>query len=105
MTYRTYGVNGTLRETIAKEQDWVCAICRSVQDVLTPSEKLDNSLLRETLHIDHEHVNDYDKLTPEQKGVYVRALLCSNCNLMLGLCRDQPEILERAAIYLRCFQR
>ena len=30
-----------------------------------------------------------------------RALLCKACNLMLGWSRDDPEVLERGADYLR----
>ena len=30
-----------------------------------------------------------------------RALLCDNCNAMLGQAHDDPEVLDRAAAYLR----
>ncbi|WP_405152046.1 endonuclease domain-containing protein [Sphaerisporangium sp. NBC_01403] len=31
----------------------------------------------------------------------MRGLLCSNCNTMVGLAKDNPERLESAALYLR----
>lgn len=40
-------------------------------------------------HVDHNHAT----------GV-VRKLLCSPCNLALGLFRDSPEVLRRAADYV-----
>lgn len=34
----------------------------------------------------------------------IRALLCSPCNLTLGKMRDDPDLLEKAAAYLRFFK-
>jgi len=44
----------------------------------------------ENLHIDHDH-----------KTNKVRSLLCQNCNRGLGLFKDSPELLRRAADYLQ----
>lgn len=41
------------------------------------------------LHIDHDHSSGR-----------VRGLLCSNCNVGIGMLRDDPERLRRAAEYL-----
>lgn len=43
-----------------------------------------------TLHIDHCH-----------KTNKVRGLLCLRCNSALGLFRDNPKLLEKAAAYLK----
>lgn len=60
-------------DQLLKEQDSVCAICPSAT----------------ALHVDHDHQTDE-----------VRGLLCSPCNLALGIFQDSPEILRRAASYL-----
>jgi hypothetical protein len=53
-----------------------CAICGST----------------DRLHIDHNHATGK-----------VRAALCQNCNLALGLIKDSPERCESMANYLRSF--
>ena len=59
-------------------QEGTCAIC---QDPLDGGKKTT---------IDHDH----------KTGV-VRELLCSLCNLGLGAFKDKPNVLERAAAYLK----
>lgn len=66
-------------DAMYEEQDGKCAICAG-----TDEDK------GRRLSLDHCHIN----------GHY-RGLLCANCNLMLGHCKDQPSILEQAAEYLR----
>ena len=51
-------------------------------------------------HIDHDH-----SCCPGKKscGECVRGLLCSRCNPMLGMARDDKEILRSAVDYLENF--
>lgn len=42
-----------------------------------------------SLYVDHDHVTGA-----------VRALLCHNCNFMLGHAKDRPDLLMVAAAYL-----
>jgi hypothetical protein len=58
-----------------------CALCGAKPSGKGPS----NS----RLHIDHCH-----------KTGKVRALLCGNCNTALGLMKDNPKLLRKAANYL-----
>ena len=60
------------------EQGGVCAICGQVS---TDGRKLS---------ADHDH-----------KKKKARGLLCNECNFMLGKARDNPDILEAGADYLR----
>jgi hypothetical protein len=59
------------------DQNGVCLICRK------PDPK-------GRLCIDHDH-----------DTMKVRGLLCRNCNLALGNFKDDPLLLERAALYLQ----
>lgn len=66
-------------------QGEVCAICGGVETRLRTSDGTPHRLA-----IDHDHENGKE-----------RALLCANCNLMLGSAADSPERLEAGAAYLR----
>lgn len=87
--YRAHsGFKGTLTrgqyDQMRSAQNDTCAICKQPEAVLRPSGSVKN------LAVDHCH--DTGK---------IRELLCSNCNMMLGLLGDDPERMERAAEYLR----
>jgi hypothetical protein len=75
----TRRVNDAQYEFIWESQDGKCAICNEVLTVEPRRPALD-------------HCHTTDK---------VRGLLCHSCNKGLGHFRDKPEVLERAAEYLR----
>ena len=71
-------------------QEGKCAICGRVlhlKGVLTNRTK-------DVAQLDHDH--DTNK---------VRAFLCGNYNIGLGHLQDNPDILEKAALYLRFHQK
>lgn len=58
---------------------------------------------RRSLSVDHDHAQALLDGHEHDKGCRecVRGLLCSVCNKMLAHARDDPEMFERAADYLR----
>jgi hypothetical protein len=59
-----------------------CAICGATEDLV----------------IDHDHACCPDKC--RSCGECVRAALCGDCNRGIGLFREDPRLLERAAAYV-----
>lgn len=78
---------------LLEAQDGKCAICR----IPTPSD-----IRTSRFHVDHDH-----SCCPGKRscGKCNRGLLCHACNTALGNFHDDPDLLERAAIYLRETQR
>lgn len=60
-----------------ENQNWECSICRK---------KLTGD---KNSHWDHDH-----------KTGKFRAVLCHQCNTGLGMYKDNPDLLRRAALYL-----
>lgn len=60
----------------------VCEICRN------PEKRA------RRLSLDHCH----------NTGV-IRGFLCSRCNLIIGNAKDDPDLLEKAAMYLRAYRK
>src|SRR3990167_3179473 len=79
---RPFGISVQEYQTILTEQNNKCAICERRRNI-------DHKRFKR-LHLDHNH-----------KTGKVRGLLCSSCNLGLGKFRDDPTIIEKAAMYLR----
>ena len=79
--------NMTLSEydILFKEQNGVCAICKKPE------------LVRNYLSVDHDHRCCNFK---KGCGMCVRGLLCSRCNMALGLLNDDILILENSIKYL-----
>jgi hypothetical protein len=77
-----YGLTHEDFTAMWESQNGVCLICE------TPMVNGGNT--RNSAHIDHDH----------STGV-VRGILCHSCNMGLGKFYDAPEVLEKAASYLR----
>lgn len=75
-----FGISIEQYNTKLDGQGFACAICEAPE----------LSVCNRRLAVDHCH-----------KTGTIRSLLCTHCNTLLGLARDSPEFLERAAKYLR----
>lgn len=83
---RKYRLSLTDYEKMFLQQNGLCAICH------LPETRQRNG--KETrLVVDHSHVGD----------AKVRKLLCSRCNVLIGLAGDSPVILLAALSYLQQF--
>lgn len=80
---KQYGLTIDSYEQMLAAQGGGCAICTSP---VHPGKDL------RRLHIDHDHETGR-----------VRGILCANCNRVLGLVGDDPELLIRASEYLLRF--
>lgn len=76
--FRTYGITTVEYDEMLEAQNGVCAICGQEEQVKTRG-----------LSVDHCH----------ETGE-VRGLLCSFCNMALGLFKDNPQSLINAVKYL-----
>lgn len=75
---KTYGITLENYNKMLQEQDGCCKICSTTE----PGGK-------GVFHVDHCH-----------NSLAVRGLLCVNCNMMLGLVYDKPDVLLNAIKYL-----
>lgn len=79
---RTYGVSVRWVQQQLIEQDYKCAICKTI-----------GFKMRE------DHVSGMNLDHCHETGL-ARGLLCHNCNRGLGLFQDSPDFLREAANYL-----
>jgi hypothetical protein len=79
---RDFGLLPDEYAALWKRQRGKCAVCRSP---LTD---------RPHPHIDHD-----------PRSMRVRGLLCASCNMALGYLKDDPQVIDRAAAYLRDSRR
>jgi len=77
---RTYGITLKEYEQLYVRQNGVCAICFHPEPVKN----------RLFLAVDHDH-----------KTGRVRGLLCSKCNVAIGMFEDRVEVLRSAIRYLK----
>jgi hypothetical protein len=80
-TYYRYGLSADEYDSLFEQQGGLCKICRRPPETRNGIER--------RLSVDHSH-----------KSGRNRSLLCSRCNLVLGHCQDQPELLRRLMEYL-----
>lgn len=80
---RNYGIDDATLDQMKKDQDYKCYLCHSEGFLIGKNNH------NEKLAVDHDH--DTGK---------VRKLLCHNCNRALGLFKDNPELLRKAASYV-----
>ena len=73
----TYGITLSDFEKMFKEQNGKCAAC-------------DDDFLDIVPHVDHCHSSGK-----------IRGLVCPACNKAMGLVQDNPDVLEKLALYLR----
>lgn len=78
-----YGLTSDAYEALWFSQGGCCKICQ-LQEVETS---------RGLLFVDHCHSSGG-----------IRGLLCNNCNALLGMAGDSPEVLRRGAAYLEACQ-
>lgn len=79
-----FGMTEDDYEALLRAQAGTCAVCRRPETA--PDRRADRT---KALAVDHDHA------TGE-----VRGLLCGRCNNAIGLMRDDPALLSRAAEYL-----
>ena len=84
---RNYGITEAQYEEFKAAQGHCCYLCGS------PGFTIGKKNHTEKLAVDHCHAT----------GV-VRKLLCHNCNRALGLMKDNPELLRKAADYVEAYK-
>jgi len=82
-TKRVYGISLEERERIFESQGRTCASCGNTE----PGSK-------KGWAIDHNHETDE-----------IRGILCTPCNVALGMVKDSIERLHQLETYLRKFQK
>jgi hypothetical protein len=73
-----FGIDIAAYDRLMELQRGVCAVCEQTCST------------GKRLAVDHDHVTGK-----------VRGLLCRRCNAALGMFGDVPEMVEKAALYLR----
>ena len=80
---RNYGITETEYRKRLEDQDHKCHLCGSDGFLIGKNGH------SEKLAVDHCHATGT-----------VRKLLCHNCNRALGLLKDDPDLMRRAAAYI-----
>lgn len=88
-TLRIYGITENEWIKLLKSQDWKCAVCRRE---------------KATWNTDHEHIPGWKKLTPNQRRIYVRGILCWYCNRHVVDSNLSVESARRLTEYLEKYE-
>lgn len=93
---RFYDIDVETYDSLLESQGGVCASCGQPETSLSRTGEI------KFLAVDHDH-----SCCPGQKtcGQCIRGLLCSRCNLVLGLVEDDKTLLIDAVLYLRRSER
>lgn len=85
-TQWAYNITLAERDEILAAQGGACAICRTTEPEGQGG-----------WHVDHDH-----RCCPGSRscGKCIRGLLCSRCNPMIGMARDDRDVLRAAVEYL-----
>src|SRR3990167_7429107 len=84
--FRKYGLTQAQYDQILCQQNEVCAACREVPSTSSVGQGLNKY---DDFVVDHNHVTGK-----------VRGLVCTNCNVALGMIRDNPSTARKLATYL-----
>lgn len=88
---RTYGISIEQYDALLAKQGYACALCGREH----AEER------RRRLAVDHDH-----RCCPGERscGKCVRALLCIFCNTGIGFLQESPDLIVKAATYVRQFR-
>lgn len=86
-TLRKYGLTLKDWKRILRRQGGSCGLCH-----VTPPSGI--------LHIDHDHVAGWKKMSPEERKMYVRGIVCYQCNFVYLRRGADSDRLRAGAIYL-----
>lgn len=84
---KKYGISSAEKAEILAQQDGKCAGCG------TGDPGIANQTGKKSWHVDHDHK------TGERRGI-----LCRQCNLILGMADDDPQVLLGLVTYLARYQ-
>lgn len=79
---RAYGLTVEQFDAMLAAQNGVCVLCGEAPNP-------DGVRAASRLHVDHDHETGR-----------VRALLCNHCNRGIGAFRDDPDLMQRASLYV-----
>lgn len=86
----TYGISQKDYDNLLDKQNGVCAICKKAE-----TKRTKGTLCR--LSVDHDHSCCSGR---KSCGKCVAGLLCSKCNRILGLLKDNPETIKNLLEYV-----